>query len=142
MCKLCITETKSDSLVCSSCQKLIDLTKEYSRTVRSCKNCPICHKSTSNKFLAAHGLCSSCYKLSGGKPNTPPSPTGKEFVRYLTNRIDIYEKIEQPRRFILQDLTRLYFNIMSSNELSMVKKLETLNLAIDEYLIDAIKELN
>lgn len=138
-CVFCKEETKK---VCHMCQELINSTKEYSKTNTALTACPTCHKKTSNKFLQSHGLCSSCYKLKGGKPNAPASPTGKEILRYLNNRIDIYEKIKQPKRFILQDITRLYFNVIGDmNEKSMLKKLKTLNLAIDEYLVDAIKEL-
>lgn len=140
-CVFCVGKTTVDN-ICLKCQDLINNTKEYSKLNTSLCGCPICHKKTSNKYLQLHGLCSVCYKLKGGKPNAPASPTGKEIMKFLNNKIDIYEKVEQPKRFILQDITYMYFNIMGdTNEKSMTKKLEILNLSIDMYLVDAIEEL-
>lgn len=138
-CTLCSTETKDK--VCKLCKELTDSTKEYTKLNSALRNCPICHTTTTNTYLKSHGLCSNCYRKKGGRPNAPPSPTGREIFKYMKDAIDIYEKVPQPKRFILQDITTMYFNIMGTPE-PVVKKLERLSIEIDSYLVKAIREIN
>ena len=132
-------ESKTDEMTCTQCKNLIDATKEYVKLNTSLNKCPICRGSTTSVFLKDHGLCAKCYRKKGGKPNAPPSPTGREILNYINTAIDIYEKVTQPKRFILQDITRMYFDIMGTMQ-PMTKKLHELNLAIDEYLVNAIRD--
>lgn len=139
-CVFCNSDEKSKIIsVCRSCKDKIDSTKEYAKLNSSLKNCPICHKSTTSLYLKSHGLCTNCYRKKGGKPGNPPSPTAKEVLNHINSKITIYEKTELPKTYLLTDLVNIYFEHMGKAGL-MSKKLTALNLAIDEYLVDLIKQ--
>jgi hypothetical protein len=139
-CVFCDPDEKSETIIiCQVCKDKIDSTKEYAKLNSSLKSCPICHKSTTSLYLKSHGLCTNCYRKKGGKPNSPPSPTAKEVMNHINSKITIYEKTELPKTYVLTDIINMYFEHMGKAD-RMSKKLTALNLAIDEYLVDLVKQ--
>ena len=60
-------------------------------------------------------------------------------MNHINSKITIYEKTELPKTYVLTDIINMYFEHMGKAD-RMSKKLTALNLAIDEYLVDLVKQ--